>query len=432
MRSILPITIAAVTSIASLAEAAVIRVPSEQPTIQAAIAAASHGDEIVVAAGTYVEIIDFLGKRITVRGESGPAVTRIEKPFSAGSGIPGGQPSSSVVFFVNGETRESRLEGFTITKGTGVFSALWSCNCDGYQLGGGAFISGASPTISNCLFRDNSCFTYFSRGGGIFTQGGNPRIEHCQFISNHAGGAYGRGGAIWVGSGSPEIYDCDVCSNTNQCYWYGHGGGIWVEGGSPLIERVRVIENTSSHGIGGIHANSATRLKSVYLSGNTSPQVVNAYVDLGGNVVDGDCNGNGVPDLVDLENSTSLDQDADRVPDECRCLFSGADADGDGTRDCEDACPADPERIAPGLCGCGVAGVDRDGDGLEDCCAIGSPACCLGDVDLDGSTNPKDLAAILFAWGPVVPGTAHLDLDGDGSIGGAEIAIIVAWWGDCP
>ena len=31
-----------------------------------------------------------------------------------------------------------------------------------------------------------------------------------------------------------------------------------------------------------------------------------------------------------------------------------ADSDGDGAFDCEDGCPADPEKTEPGLCGCGV------------------------------------------------------------------------------
>lgn len=31
-----------------------------------------------------------------------------------------------------------------------------------------------------------------------------------------------------------------------------------------------------------------------------------------------------------------------------------ADTDGDGTPDCEDGCPADPNKTDPGFCGCGV------------------------------------------------------------------------------
>lgn len=49
------------------APAAIINVPGDQPSIQAAINAAVNGDEIIVAPGRYLENINFLGKAITVR-----------------------------------------------------------------------------------------------------------------------------------------------------------------------------------------------------------------------------------------------------------------------------------------------------------------------------------------------------------------------------
>src|SRR5438309_7516139 len=59
------------------ARAATINVPAGQPTIQAAINAASNGDTILVAPGTYRENINFMGKAITVTSSGGPAVTTI-------------------------------------------------------------------------------------------------------------------------------------------------------------------------------------------------------------------------------------------------------------------------------------------------------------------------------------------------------------------
>ena len=43
------------------------------------------------------------------------------------------------------------------------------------------------------------------------------------------------------------------------------------------------------------------------------------------------------------------------------------DTDGDGTSNCNDGCPNDPNKIAPGICGCGVADTDTDGDGTANC-----------------------------------------------------------------
>jgi hypothetical protein len=44
-----------------------------------------------------------------------------------------------------------------------------------------------------------------------------------------------------------------------------------------------------------------------------------------------------------------------------------ADADADGVGDCDDDCPNDAEKSAPGICGCGVADTDSDADGIADC-----------------------------------------------------------------
>src|SRR5947209_17851598 len=59
------------------ARAATINVPAGQPTIQAAINAASNGDTVLVAPGTYYENINFMGKAITVTSYCGPEVTTI-------------------------------------------------------------------------------------------------------------------------------------------------------------------------------------------------------------------------------------------------------------------------------------------------------------------------------------------------------------------
>jgi len=45
----------------------------------------------------------------------------------------------------------------------------------------------------------------------------------------------------------------------------------------------------------------------------------------------------------------------------------GGDTDSDGTPDCTDGCPNDPNKVAPGACGCGVADTDSDSDGVFDC-----------------------------------------------------------------
>ena len=51
----------------STLHALTIHVPADEPTIQDGLDVAVGGDTVLVAPGTYVENIDFIGKAITVR-----------------------------------------------------------------------------------------------------------------------------------------------------------------------------------------------------------------------------------------------------------------------------------------------------------------------------------------------------------------------------
>ncbi len=117
--------------------AATIHVPGDQPTIQAGIDAATDGDTVLVAPDTYVENINFLGKAITVTSELGPEVTIID------GSSPEDPDFGSVVTFWNDEGRDSILEGFTLTGGSGNYMS------EGDQyFGGGISVAGSSPAVT--------------------------------------------------------------------------------------------------------------------------------------------------------------------------------------------------------------------------------------------------------------------------------------------
>jgi hypothetical protein len=52
---------------------------------------------------------------------------------------------------------------------------------------------------------------------------------------------------------------------------------------------------------------------------------------------------------------------------------------------------------------------------------------CPNDLNGDGVVGGADLAALLGAWG-----TAGGDIDGDGDTDGADLASLLGAWGDCP
>jgi hypothetical protein len=111
-----------------------------------------------------------------------------------------------------------------------------------------------------------------------------------------------------------------------------------------------------------------------------------------------DTDGDGTVDCAD-----GCPADPNKIaPGQCGCGVADTDSDSDGTADCNDLCPADPNKIEPGICGCGVSDVDTDTDGTADCndgcptdpnkVAPGQCGCGVADTDgdLDGISDCID------------------------------------------
>ncbi|MBI5787620.1 MAG: thrombospondin type 3 repeat-containing protein [Candidatus Schekmanbacteria bacterium] len=197
-------------------------VPDNFSTIQGAIDAAYNGCEIVVRAGTYPENLNFLGKAVTVRSESGAAGTIID-----------GGASGSVVTFASGESATSVLDGFTLTNGSGTPNGE-------YAYGGGIYCLSASPVITNCTIHSNTALN----GGGIYCSKSSPDITDCAFNDNAA--QYGA--AIYCDNSSPVITRGSMVNNSASSY----GGGLYCRYSSPAITDCTISGNSAATNGGGI------------------------------------------------------------------------------------------------------------------------------------------------------------------------------------
>ena len=107
MRSVLTITL--ITVVISFSFGATINVPENAATIQAGIEAASAGDTVLVAPGTYYENLNYNGKNISVISEGGPNLTIVD-----------GSNNGPALQMVSGELRTALFQGFTVQNGNGL------------------------------------------------------------------------------------------------------------------------------------------------------------------------------------------------------------------------------------------------------------------------------------------------------------------------
>jgi YD repeat-containing protein/predicted outer membrane repeat protein len=248
-------------------------VPTDYPTIQAALAAAADGGTIIVRNGSYTlsSYLDFGGKNVTLKSEGGPQNCILDVSISG-----------LAFFFHSGETASTVVSGFTIKNGS--------------QRGSGFYCVSASPTIDNCIFQGNTSPDF---GAAIYCAQSSPRILNCIFTGNAAATS---GGALYADSSSPVVTNCILTGNTAT-----YGGAIF--GGGLTITNCTFSGNTASFGGAlAVNSGSATVANSI-LWGDTPQEIYNfagtttvaAYSDIQGGWAGAGCK-NADPRFVDQAN----------------------------------------------------------------------------------------------------------------------------------
>ncbi|HOP07177.1 MAG TPA: PKD domain-containing protein [candidate division Zixibacteria bacterium] len=254
------------------AQATIIDVPDDQPTIQAGIDAAQYLDTVLVADGRYYENITFGGKWIVLASHH---LIDSDPRHIFNTIIDGSQPvnpdTASVVRIVNSENSFTILHGFTITGGTGT---IWADEhgFGDYREGGGILCAGTSPIIRFNNIIDNEAVLVTSglnsAGGGAIRVGdGNPLITNNIIMYNR--GRYGAGIVFNFASGT--VMNCVIAHNSGGEDYA--GSGIWkYQGTTSFIENNTIVYNTSAIAGGGVYCWAANMvLNNNIIWGNTAP-----------------------------------------------------------------------------------------------------------------------------------------------------------------
>ncbi len=447
------------------------------------------GNEIVVYPSVYVENIDFLDKDVTVRSID-PT-----DPEIVGVTIIDGNLEDSVVRLSAG-----KITGFTLRNGRPYYG----------DNGGGVYASGTAIISYNIITENQAS----NKGAGIHAQ--NNVVIRNNLIINNSGYAYGcgisaRDDVIVAentivgnttsndGGGIEARYNCLVTDNVITGNQARSGGGVYAQDDSVVFRNV-ITDNVATNRAGGVYALNRSTIKNNFILNNESqnnenggggiyayhvPMITdNAIVGntslgpgggmhlafgadaIGNTIVNNTCATIGSGIFVDslLEQIVLLNNVVahnsgfygiyadDPVELDYNCVFGndfgnygGLAAPGPHDLNVDPLLADDFIHLSsespcvnagdPSFVG-GEEQTDIDGDprviggrvdiGADEVVSEGQP----GDLDGDGDVDAADLALLLGSWGPCpAEGDCPADLDGNGAVGPFDLAILLGRWG---
>ena len=355
-------------------------------TIQAAVDAASSGDEIQIMPGTYVETIRIPAISISLRGIGTP-----------GEVILDGQDDIRLIEAVDLGGELLQLENLTLSnagelgasvpenQGFALYAANGDCTLTNCQFVNSHISLGSSQLVTvtdggqfaatGCVISGNTTDASNSHTGLFIYNMASMVIDGCAIEGNNLGNTRGRA-PVWIGGCPGAIVRNSVFRN-NACFDDGAAMTIRSATETPESDDA-VIENC-------LFENNRDAYSCVVGALNVHGLFRNVEVD----VID--CVFRDNPrSCISVKGQNATVRVADSIFCQNNALFTGCqngsasqildvggncfadvcDEDDDEVLDCIDGCPDDPNKSEPGDCGCGVPDTDANGNGLSDCLEI--------------------------------------------------------------
>ncbi|HNT23894.1 MAG TPA: right-handed parallel beta-helix repeat-containing protein [Anaerolineales bacterium] len=206
-------------------------------TIQEAVDAAQPGDEIRVAAGTYMGVNNqgglsqalYIDKSVTIRG--GFLTSNWDTPNPEANITELNAMTLGRGVYISSTQITVTLEGLHISYGdsTGLGGHQPSM-FENYDAGGGVYVNESNLIIKQCVLGNNFAPSNGS-GGGLYQRHGSLNMTSTTFEENEAGGGAG-----------VYLFEAETQITANNQFLSNHGGAISAQKGS-LTLRQSWLEN---------------------------------------------------------------------------------------------------------------------------------------------------------------------------------------------
>jgi hypothetical protein len=389
-----------------------IRIPADQPIIQAGIDLAVDGDTVLVAPGSYAANLLISGKGIYLLSELGADNTSVTPATTAGNIL--------TLDHITGKSNTIRGFEFTGVQGTHCIESR----------------GGTCITVENCDFVDNVVGDIYggSYGGALLVRG-TGIIRDNRFVNNR--GDVSDGGGIRIAEGGYSIIERnEFRHNSASC-----GAGIDLSDAINVIVRYNLFVADSAAEYGG----------AIYLRNATKIRMINNTID---SCVSPTNNGGGISILLG-----STDTLLNNIITNCSGYGIWRSASGSCSAnydDCWSNLPADYLGIAPGA---GSLSIDPHFvggipfsyhlQGSSPCINAGNPdplyndldgsrndmgryfyTMTLGDANGDGYTNISDVVFLInyiFLGGMAPQPLMVGDNNCDGSINIGDVVYLIRY-----